>query len=172
MDTSKGITLIGMSGSGKSTIGQVIAERLNMPLIDVDRWIEKHEGMPLAEVIERKGDEFELNLEMECIKGQSLLNTIVSPPGSVIYTDAYDTLAQQTHIVWLNVPHDILRERIMTDPERQRLILGLKEKGVDGLLNERIPLYNKWADYTIDCADKTVDQVANEVIQVVYAGQA
>lgn len=161
----KGITLIGMSGSGKSTIGEVLADQTGMPLLDVDRWIEQQEGgMSLADVIATKGDDYELALEMRAIHEHDLTKMIVSPPGSIIYTDTRAMLQEQTNIVWLDVPTEILRERIETDPERQKLILGLAEKGVSGLLAERLPLYEEWADYRLDCRDKSIGSIVGEIV--------
>lgn len=163
----KGISLIGFPASGKSTIGKVVARMVDMPYLDIDRWIDEVEGRPLSEVIRERGAEYTLNLETKCIRGRDLRNTLVSTPGSIIYNDVYDHLSEQTEIVWLNVPTADLRSRLECDEEHMREVIGLKEKGFDKLYAERAPLYRKWAKYVIDCAGKDVDQIAGEIADTV-----
>jgi len=160
----KGITLIGMPASGKSTIGKELSAKLGLPLLDVDQWMEEHEGMPLRDIIRTKGAEYTLNLETSCIRDQDLHETIVSTPGSIIYNDVLDALEEQTHIIWLNAPLSLLQERLAPDVNNERGIIGLEEKGLDGLFAERMPLYEKWAQYTIDCGGKEQAAIVAEAI--------
>jgi shikimate kinase len=161
----KGITLIGMPASGKSTIGKELAKRLSFPLLDVDRWMEQQNGgVPLAEIIETKGADYTLNMETDCIRRHNLHETIVSTPGSIIYNDVLEPLQEQTHIVWLNVPADTIEQRLRDDTARTRLIIGLKEKGFAKLLIERMPLYEQWARYTVDCDGKSALDITAEII--------
>jgi shikimate kinase len=164
----KGITLIGMPTSGKTTIGREIAQRLRWPLLDIDQCIEKQEGMALGEVITNKGSEYALNLETEFIHGTNLLNTVVSTPGSIIYNDVLGKLQSETRIYWLDVTLDEVKRRLSEDPNPRRLetIIGAKEKGLDLLYAERTPLYRKWAQFVISCAGKDVTQIASEVISL------
>ncbi len=159
-----GITLIGMPTCGKSTIGRILSKKLGMPMLDVDRWMEQQEDMLLPEIIRTKGAEYVLALESSCVRDYDLRETIVSTPGSIIYNDVLEPLQRQTRIVWLDVPLDEIRKRLGNDTERQGEIIGIKEKGLDGLFNERVPLYRQWAQYVIDCKNKTADDIANEVI--------
>lgn len=167
----KGITLIGMPTSGKSTIGRVIAEKLEWPMLDVDRWMEEKMHMPLAQIIQTIGTEETLALETGCLTETNLRQIVVSTPGSVIYNDVYDALAAQTDIVWLNVALDEVERRLKTDPDPNRAdqIIGIKQKGLAGLYAEREPLYRQWsaAGYVIDCASKDVPQIADEIIDTV-----
>ncbi len=161
----KGITLIGMPAGGKSTIGRRLSEMLGMPMLDVDRWMEEQEGMLLPELLRTKGADYVLALESSCIRDHNLRETIVSPPGSIIYNDVLQPLQQQTHIVYLKVPFHEIESRLAADTVRQGEIIGIKEKGLDGLFTERTPLYEKWAEYTIDCEEKTVQEITDEVIE-------
>lgn len=163
----KGITLIGMPTSGKSTIGAELAKRLDWPMLDVDRWMEHHEGMPLGDVIAKKGDKYTLDLETQCLRESDLHQVIVSTPGSIIYSDAAkEPLEIQTNIFWLNVSLDEVRKRLETDPDpnRQNQIIGIKEKGLDGLYVERTPKYSAWARYVIECATKDINEITDEII--------
>lgn len=167
----KGITLIGMPTSGKSTIGAVIAERLQWPMLDVDRWMEAKMHMPLGKIIETIGTEETLALETDCLIQADLHQVVVSTPGSIIYNDVYDVLASQTDIVWLNVPVEEVERRLRTDPDPNRAdqIIGIKEKGLAKLFAEREPLYRKWsaAGYVISCAFKDASGIATEIIDTV-----
>lgn len=161
----KGITLIGMPASGKSTIGKELAKSLNIPMLDVDRWMEKQEGgTPLWQVIRTKGAEYVLSLETGCIRDQDLYGKIISTPGSIIYNDVLKPLQEQTYIVYLSVSLAEIERRLSIDTERQGEIIGIKEKGLDGLFAERTPLYEEWAQYVIDCDGKSQADITAEVI--------
>lgn len=164
----KGISLIGMPTSGKTTIGKIVAERLSWPLLDVDKWMEQQEGMPLADVIETKGVDYTLDLETHCLQNTILYETVVSTPGSILYNHVLGTLQAQTEIVWLDVPYKEIERRLATDPNPNRIntIIGVKEKGLERLYNERVPLYKKWAKFVIDCTAKDSFEIATEVISI------
>lgn len=163
----KGISLIGMPASGKSTIGKALSQSLNAPLLDVDQWMEKHESMPLRKIIESKGKDYTLDLETSCLKDRDLHGVVVSTPGSIIYNDVLDVLRSQTHIVWLNVPFDVIEERLAPDVDNKRGVIGLKEKGLRRLFDERTPHYAEWATHVIDCGSKDADDIVDEILRIV-----
>lgn len=162
----RGITLIGFPASGKSTIGRHVARLTGYEMLDIDRWMEQQEGMPLSQVIREKGVEYTLDLETKSVMGRDMHETLVSTPGSIIYNDVYDHLAAQTDIVWLDVPFDELQRRLENDAEHMREIIGIREKGLDGLFTERRPLYKKWARFVIECAGKSAGDIACEVVDL------
>lgn len=159
----KGISLIGMPASGKSTIGRELSRTLDMPLLDIDKWMEEHEGMPLKQAIVQKGAAYILALESRCVRELDLHETIVSTPGSIIYNDVVEPLRQQTNIVWLNVPYGDIEQRLAPDVHNERGIIGLAEKGLQLLYEERLPLYRRWAQYTIDCTGKRQQEITQEI---------
>lgn len=163
----KGVSLIGMPASGKSTICKKLASALSWPLLDIDLWMEAHEGMPLKQIIDTKGKDYALDLETSCIRDTNLFETVLSTPGSIIYNDVLDVLQQQTHIIWLDVPFSTLEARLAPDIENERGIIGLKEKGLKGLYDERTPFYEKWATHRIDCEEKSVSKIVKEIIAIV-----
>lgn len=162
----KGITLIGMPTSGKTTIGREVAQRLRWPLLDIDQCMEAKESMALGDVIASKGPTYALNLETEFIHSTNLMNTVVSTPGSIIYNDVLSKLKKETKIFWLDISLDEVKRRLSVDPNPLRIetIIGVKEKGIDRLYAERTPLYRNWAQYVIACAGKDAGQIASEVI--------
>lgn len=164
----KGITLIGMPTSGKTTIGREIAQRLQWPLLDIDQYMEAKESMALGDVIAGKGPAYTLNLETEFIHSINLMNTVVSTPGSIIYNDVLGKLQKETQIFWLDVSLDEVKRRLSIDPNPLRIetIIGAKEKGIDRLYAERVPLYRNWAQYVIACAGKDASKIASEVVSL------
>lgn len=159
----KGLALIGMPASGKSTVSRELARLLGWPLLDVDQWMEEHESLPLREIIAIKGKEYTLNLETDCIRNTDLRKTVLSTPGSIIYNDILDVLQRQTHIVWLDVPFPVIEERLAPDVDNKRGIIGLKEKGLRKLYDERRPLYEKWATHVVECGNKDISAIVQEV---------
>lgn len=162
----KGISLIGMPASGKSTIGRELSRTLGMPLLDIDKWMEEHEGMPLKQAIMQRGAAYILALESRCVRELDLHEMIVSTPGSIIYNDVVEPMRQQTNIVWLNVPYEDIERRLAPDVHNERGIIGLAEKGLRRLYEERLPLYQRWAQYTIDCAGKQQQEITQEIIDL------
>ena len=164
----KGITLIGMPASGKSTIGKQLAKSVGFPMLDIDRWMERQEGsVPLWQLIRTKGAQYVLELETDCVRNHDLHETVLSPPGSIIYNDVLQPLREQTHIIYLEVPFKEIKARLDADTVRQGEIIGIKEKGLDGLFAERTPLYEKWAQHTIKCSGKSVTQLVDEIVKIV-----
>lgn len=158
-----------MPASGKTTISKVLAEKLEYPLLDVDEWMATHENMPVNEIIATKGKYYVLNLEADCLKSQDLRETIVSPPGSIIYTDCHSKLSSETLIVFINTPLFVVAERLAPDSKNNRGVIGLNEIGLEKLFNERQPLYKKWAHVVIDPKNLSEGQLADEIIRL-YRG--
>lgn len=161
----KGITLIGMPASGKSTIALHLSRITKLDYIDIDKWMEELENMPVRDIIISRGVDYKLELESRYIHENDHHEVIISPPGSVIYTDTRDKLGSQTHIIWLRASLETIRQRLAADIKNDRNIIGLSEKGLDALYHERAPLYAAWADYIIDVDDKAIDDIAQEVVR-------
>lgn len=153
------ITLIGMSGVGKSRIGQLLAEKLHYNFIDIDRVIENKSGRKLQELIDCLGDAKFIEAEETAILSiGKVSNTVISPGGSAIYSErAMKFLKSNSTVVYLNASLDEIKRR--TQDFSQRGIVGLKKKGLERLFEERLPLYNKYVDLTIDvtgCSDQSI----------------
>jgi Shikimate kinase len=153
------ITLIGMSGVGKSRIGQRLAEKLHYRFIDIDRVMEKDSGRKLQELVDCLGDEKFIETEENailCIGNEG--NAVISPGGSSIYSQrAMDFLKDISTVVFLSASLEEIKKRTADFSERG--IVGLKEKGLNRLFEERLPLYIKYADLTVDvegCSDQSI----------------
>ncbi len=164
---NKGITLIGMPASGKATIGSVLAQKLNCPQLDIDEWMIAHEKMPITEILAKKGRDYVLDLELMCVQSHDLHETIVSPPGSIIYTNSLSKLREETEIVLLDVELEVIRARLAPDITNKRGVIGLADGGIEKLYTERMLVYRDWSDHIIVCAEKTPKEIADEILRLV-----
>jgi len=159
------ITLIGMAGAGKSHIGKKLAERLGLTLLDVDRdlWEVKY-GKGIQEILDEMGEEKyvaeEERLIIEGTNGKD--NMIISPPGSVAYQPkAMQHLNDISHVIYLRVPYEVIESRLEGKPPRA--IIGLGRKTLRELYDERHPLYEKHAHFTIDTHGREYDDILREI---------
>ncbi|MDD3042136.1 MAG: shikimate kinase [Methanosarcinaceae archaeon] len=143
------ITLIGMSGVGKSTIGKALAKRLGYTFIDVDSVIKEKAGMPLQMLIDTQGDSVLVRLEEEAVLGLELKEgCIISPGGSVIYSEeAMTFLKKKSTIVFLDMSLKNIIKRVKNPGNRG--IVGFHEKSMKEIYEERITLYKRYSDITI-----------------------
>jgi shikimate kinase len=158
------ITLIGMPGAGKSLVGKEVARRLNLRLIDTDELIRQRTGLSLSETLEKLGDEMFIQLEERIVlQLGNFYNCVLSPGGSVIYSrKAMDFLKRRSVVVFLNVPVEVILDRV----EPQRGVVRLRDRSLKDLFNERLPLYEKYANQTI-FANRDVRLVAEEIEGVI-----
>jgi shikimate kinase len=158
------ITLIGMSGAGKSRIGKLLSKRLNYGFIEIDRIIEKDIDKKLQDIIDSLGDEEFLKLEEKAIMSiGKTRNSVISPGGSSIYSDrAMCFLKSISKIVFLNASLEEIKKRTVDFSERG--IVGLKEKGLEKLFEERLPLYQRYTDMTIDPKNFNDETVVNIIV--------
>ena len=95
-----------------------------------------------------------------------MVGVVFSPGGSIVYSaPAMEKLRRETLIIYLDVPLEEVRARIGENPGNSRGIVGLPEKGLDGLFAERTPLFSKYAQYTIQSLGRDPQDVAKEVMR-------
>lgn len=173
----KGITLIGMPGAGKSTIGKMLAKELGFSaqggsasswkFVDLDILIKEKEGRSHADILEKDGTEALLNVEEKHALDLDLAKTVFSPGGSIIYSpEAMEKIKNETKIIYLELPMKDIKKRLGKNIET-RGIVGLKEKGIDDLFAERTPLYESFAHYTISCLALTDKSIVNKIINLI-----
>jgi shikimate kinase len=158
------ITLIGMSGVGKSRIGRLLSRKLNYDYLDIDRLIEQRNNKKLQELIDCIGDEKFLEVEENAILSIRMANKLViCPGGSAVYSErAMNFLKNISKIVFLNTSLEEIRAR--TGNFSRRGIVGLKEKGLEKLFEERLPFYKRYADITVEIKDFDAELIANMII--------
>jgi len=158
------IAFIGMAGVGKSTISKKLAKLLDYNLVDTDDLIRKKSKMTLQEIIDNFGDEFCVKKEEEIILNLSNASrTIISTAGSCIYSEkAMKFLKEISTIIFLHLSYEEIKERISDLDNRG--IIGLKTKTLKEIYNERLPLYEKYADKTIFISrDFQTKDILNEI---------
>ncbi len=151
------IVLIGMAGCGKSTVGKVLAEKLNKELVDTDQMIENVENMPIPEIIEKFGEVHFRNCENAAVilAGREKECIIATGGGVVTRVENYNPLKQNGIIVFINRDADLL-------PTNGRPLSQMH--GVKALYEKRMPLYRQFADVEID-GNGTVEDVADRIIK-------
>ena len=162
------VALIGMSGVGKSRIGKLLSKRLNYCFIDIDRIMEEANNKKLQNLIDCLGEEKFLELEEKAILDLGAVSdSVISSGGSTIYSKrAMAFLKGISVVVFLDVSLEELRRR--TADFSGRGIVGLKEKGLERLFLERLPLYRRYADITINVGGLSDEAVMDRIIEHVY----
>lgn len=161
-DCPLNIVLIGMPGAGKSTVGVLLAKRLGYHFVDTDLLIQARAGVRLQEIIRDQGLESFKRMEEEAVCALTPHRAVVSTGGSVIYgAAAMAHLRQVGRLVYLDLPLDILRERI-DNMDSRGLVLDPGESFAD-LYARRTPLYRQHAELTIAGASLTQDQIAARI---------
>jgi shikimate kinase len=162
----KNIILIGMPGAGKSTIGVLLAKSMLMDFIDTDLIIQKKTGKALCDIINENGINEFISLENNIICSEEFVNSIVATGGSVVYgKEAMEKIKDNGVIVYLRVEAAELQSRIKNIHTRG---IAMKDgQTLDSLYNERAPLYEKYADITVECGglspEECVDLIINKL---------
>jgi shikimate kinase len=144
-----------MSGVGKSTLGRKLAERLGYDFLDIDEAISQEEGLSPQGIIDEFGDKKLLESEENAVANLEIdAPTVISPGGSVIYSEkAMQMLKDISTVVYLRTSFEDLAKRIPDFGKRG--IVGLKEKSLKEVFDERRGLYEKYADIIVDISDST-----------------
>ena len=162
----KNVVLTGMPGAGKSTIGVVLAKILGYNFIDSDLLIQKQERKKLQYLIETHGIDGFLAIENQVNADIHEEDAIIATGGSVCYCDeAMRSLGKEGIIVYIKVSYETLKKRLGNLSKRGVVIH--KGSTLLDLYNERTPLYEKYADLTVDVDRMTIEQaieaIKNEV---------
>lgn len=164
----KNLILIGMPGSGKSTVGVLCAKALGMPFMDTDLVIQARCGTLLQDLVNQLGTEGFLYKEEECILGITCQNTVIATGGSVaLEPRAMAHLKQIGTVVYLALPYKEIKRRISNIATRG--IAMSPGENLRTLYDYRVPHYQQHADITIDADKQTLEQT---VAAVVAAWQA
>ncbi len=161
------ITLIGMSGVGKSRIGELLAKKLTYGFVDIDRIIEKANNGKLQDLIDCLGYKKFLKLEENTILSiGAVSDSVISPGGSSIYSQrAMGFLKGISVVVFLDASLEEIKRRTVDFSGRG--IVGLKEKGLERLFLERLSFYRRYADVIIDVNNLSDAVVVNMIIESV-----
>jgi len=153
------VYLVGMPGSGKSSVGPELAERLSVPFVELDEEIQRGTGSTVREIFEREGETRFRELEAAALSEVSSRDpSVVSCGGGVVLEPANRiTLRATGEVVFLSVPLDVLRSRIR--PAHDRPLIR-EEGDLERLFLEREPLYREFAAHEVDASGSAADVAA------------
>ena len=163
MKSTQPIVLIGMMGSGKTSIGKLVAQKLNFTFIDTDLEIEKKLNLSVKEIFENYGETLFRKKEFDIFKLFSNRNNIIisSGGGSFCNPNTYDLIKKNYLSVWLDVNEKILFNRLKRNQKKRPLLYGLKENElrnkVKNLISERKDCYNK-ADIRVKLSEQKIKE--------------
>lgn len=163
------ITLIGMPGSGKSTVGVLLAKALGFGFLDTDLVIQQQEGALLQDILDRRGVPYFLDAEERAVCSVQCDHHVIAPGGSVVCREnAIAHLKAMGPVIYLRVPLEELKRRIHNLDSRGIAL----EPGqtLDDILTIRAPLYETYADYIVDALPgQELAQSVAQVLELVSA---
>lgn len=163
--SKENIVLIGMPGVGKSTVGVILAKVLGYQFIDADLVIQKRENRLLHEIISEEGLDGFLKAEENAnvYIAQNEEKTIVATGGSVVYCEkAMQELKKTGRVIYLELEYDQLKKRLGN--LKGRGVVLKDGQDLRGLYEERIPLYEKYADLTVNEKNLDVEQTLQKIV--------
>lgn len=162
--------LTGYRGSGKTTVGRLVANRLGWPCIDLDDEIERHAGRSIREVFADGGEATFRDMETAALLRVAADSAAVISlgGGAILRQENRDVIANTGITVWLKIDADTVIERLVGDTttaERRPSLTGLPPREeVESLLKKREPFYREAADCEVDAAGQSVDAIVNEIL--------
>jgi len=163
------IVLIGMLGPGKSTVGIILAKLISRDFVDTDVLIQTSQDRTLQDIVNTKGYMVLREIEERILLKLDRFNHVIATGGSAVYSHAAMThLKSNGLVVFLNVELPVLESRICDFATR-----GLSKRpdqSLEDLFEERIVLYKKYADVTIECKGLTKEEVCEKIISSIPPG--
>ena len=166
MKSKENLIFLGMMGSGKSSIGSLVAKKLNLEFIDIDKEIEKKLGMNIKEIFDSKGEDYFRELEEKVtLKKLKLNSTVISLGGGAFVNQQIRKEVLKKHIsFWLNWSDQILLDRIRNSTKRP-VAYKLSDDKLIEIIGERSSLYSK-ALYEIKCDNLSKNEIVAKVLRI------
>ncbi len=161
------VVLIGYRATGKSTVGKHLAFKLNVPFFDTDALVE----MSIADIVAAQGWDFFRAREKEAVKSLEKQSACVISTGGGVVLDQENiaSLKKNGYLIWLNAPLNDIVARL----DNKRLGAAIRPQFTDWniveetikMVNERYPIYEQTADYTVETTNKSIVKVGEEIYQ-------
>jgi shikimate kinase len=161
------ISLIGMPGVGKSTVGVILAKLLGLEFSDTDLAIQAREGQTLQEIVDAHGHLHLRDIEEQVLLEVETAQRVLATGGSVVYSERImQRLSAAGPVVYLRADVETLKRRVAANPMR-----GIASDGAqtfEDIYAERTPLYERYATHTVDAVGGSADAVAALVVQALH----
>ena len=166
MRSYKNLVLIGMMGSGKSTIGSLISKKLNLEFVDIDKNIEKNESMKIIQIFKNKGEkhfrEVEKNLTIKLLNKK---NCVISLGGGAFLNDDIRKKVLNDHIsIWLNWSTSTIINRIKKNDKRP-IVNKLSKNEIEKLIKYRSSKYSL-ANFKLECENLSKYEIVTKIIKI------
>ena len=166
MNSNKNLVFLGMMGSGKSSIGNLVSKKLDLPFIDIDSLIVENTGMSISEIFEKKGENYFRNLEekitLKCLK--KIKNVISLGGGGFINTKIRKEILTNHFSFWLNWDDSILIRRIK-DSKKRPLVFKSTDQEIRTIIKDRSKIYSN-AQFKINCNKLTKTEIVKKIIKI------
>lgn len=167
------LVLIGYRGTGKSTVGRMLADRLGRELVSTDKEIIRRAGRSVPEIVKEHGWEYFRDLESDVCRDLVGRDNLVidTGGGAILRQQNVDLFKRNGTLVWLTASADTITQRIGGDTQRPSLT-GTKSfiEEIRDVLQERTPKYQAAADHTVPTDNRTIDQLVEQIIALIRNG--
>jgi len=166
MKSNKNLVLIGMMGSGKSTIGFLLSKKISLEFVDIDKYIENKEGLKINEIFEKKGEKYFRKIEIDnTLKILNKKKTIISLGGGAFINEQIRKKILLDNIsIWLNWNSSTIIKRIK-DSKKRPLIKKISENQINKLIVERSKKYSL-ANYKLDCENLSKNEITKKIKEI------
>ncbi len=160
------IVLVGYMGAGKSTVAKLLAEKLAMPIVDLDKKIEESAQLSIPTIFAKQGEAAFRKLESRVLQESLQQTGIIATGGGVVLSKTNRDLLKDAWVVFLDCQDDVLVKRIFGDKQNIRPVVQNKTaEQIKEIYQVRKPFYDEVASLTIDTSRLTVDEVVQQIIQ-------
>ena len=166
MNSNKNLVFLGMMGSGKSSIGNLVSKKLNLKFLDIDNLIENETSMSILNIFEKKGEDYFRNLEEKItLKTLKTANNVISLGGGGFINEKIRKEVLSNNLsFWLYLEDSILLKRIKASKKRPLAIKSSYQE-IKQLIKKRSKIYSK-AQFKINCNKLTKTEIVKKVIKI------
>ena len=166
MNSNKNLVFLGMMGSGKSSIGNLVSKKLNLPFVDIDSLIVENTGMSISEIFEKKGEDYFRNQEekitLQCLK--KIKSVVSLGGGGFINTKIRKEILANHFSFWLNLDESTLITRIKGSKKRP-LVFRSTDQEIRTIIKKRSKIYSN-AQFKINCNKLTKAEIVKKIIKI------
>ena len=158
------IFLIGMMGSGKTSVGQLLSKYLNSTFYDLDDGIEKRFNLSIREIFKEHGEEKFREVESTMLmETENLVNSVISTGGGIVIKDKNREFLKKNRVYFLNNSIEILFERATKKREQRPLLKDITLDEFESIYDNRMNLYQECANITLNTENKSINEIVGEI---------